>query len=189
MKRKANSSTSTWEEEIYDESLRAMMEDMVRRVIQNDPAKGRWDVFGEEATVWVDARSLALGIVIEVDGHVVEGASRLRSEDSSSHINRAELDAVIMRVNAALACKLKTLHVRTDSLTVYQWIVNALSGNVRLKTKASSEMLIRRRVDTIKALVDEYGLALDIKLVRSECNRAATQPDRCSNTCVSEMAW
>ena len=33
-------------------------------------------------------------------------------------------------------------------------------------------MLIRRRVDTIKALVDEYGLALDIKLVRSECNRA-----------------
>ena len=33
-------------------------------------------------------------------------------------------------------------------------------------------MLIRRRVDTIKALVDEYGLGLDIKRVRSECNRA-----------------
>ena len=134
--------------------------------------KGRWDVVGEEATVWVDASSLALGIVIEVDGHVVEDASWLRSEDSSSHINMAEQDAVIKGVNAALAWKLKTLHVRTDSLTVYHWILNALSGKVRLKTKASSEMLIRRRVDTIKALVDEYGLALDIKLVRSECNRA-----------------
>ena len=172
MRRRANSSTSTWDEEIYDESLRAMMEDTVRRVKQNDPAKGRWDVVGEEATVWVDASSLALGIVIEVEGHAVEDASWLRSEDSSSHINMAELHAVIKGVNAALAWKLKTLHVRTDSLTVYHWILNALSGKVRLKTKASSEMLIRRRVDTIKALVDEYGLALDIELVRSECNRA-----------------
>ena len=171
MKRKANSSTSTWDEEIYDESLRAMMEDTVRRVKQNDPAKGRWDVVGEEATVWVDASSLAMGIVIEVDGHVVEDASWLRSEDSSSHINMAELGAVIKGVNVALAWKLKTLHVRTDFLTVYHWILNALSGKVRLKTKASSEMLILRRVDTIKALVDEYGLALDIKLIRSECNR------------------
>ena len=41
-----------------------------------------------------------------------------------------------------------------------------------MKTKDSSEMLIRRRVDTIKALVDEHGLALDIERVRSECNRA-----------------
>ena len=29
----------------------------------------------KEATVWVDASSLALGIVIEVDGHVVEYAA------------------------------------------------------------------------------------------------------------------
>ena len=28
-----------------------------------------------------------------------------------------------------------------------------------------------RRVNTVKALVDEYGLALDITLVRSQCNR------------------
>ena len=33
-------------------------------------------------------------------------------------------------------------------------------------------MLIRRRVDMIKALVDKCGLTLDIELVRSECNRA-----------------
>ena len=150
MKRKANASTSTWDEEIYDESLRAIMEDTVRRVKQNDPAKGRWVVVGEEATVWVDASSLAFGIVIEVDGHVVEDTSWLRSEDSSSHINMAY----------------------TDSLTVYHWILNALGGKIRLKTNASSEMLIRRRVDTIKAFVGEYGLALDIELVRSECNRA-----------------
>ena len=74
------------------------------------------------ARVWVDASSLALGIVIEVDGHVVKDASWLRSEDSSSHINMAELDTVIKEVNSSLALKLKKLHVRTDSLTVYHWI-------------------------------------------------------------------
>ena len=172
IKRKANSSTSTWDEEIHDESLRAMLEDTVRRVKHNDPAKGRWDVVGEEAAVWVDASSLALVIVIEMGGHVVEDASWLRSEDSYSHINMDELDAMIKEVNAALAWKLKKVHVRTDSLTVYHWILNARNGKVRLKIKASSEMLFRRRVDTIKALVDEYGLTLDIELVRSECNRA-----------------
>ena len=75
-------------------------------------------------------------------------------------------------INAVLALTLNKLHVRTDSLTVYRWTLNALTGNFRLKTKASSEMLIRRRVDTIKALEDEYCIALDMELVRSECIRA-----------------
>ena len=148
-----------------------MLEDTVRTVKQNDLAKRRWDVVGEEATVWVDASSYALGIVIEVDSHVVEDASWLRPEDASSHIIIAELDAVVTRVNAAITWKLKKMLVRTDSLTVYHWMLNALSGKARLKTKTSSEMLIRRRVDTIKSLVDEYGLALDIELIRSESNR------------------
>ena len=117
-----------------------MLEDTVRRVKHNDPAKRRWDVVGDEATVWVDASSLVLGIVIEVDGHVVDDVSWLRSEDSSSHINMAELDAVMKGVNAAIAWKLKKLHVRTDSLTVYIWILYDLGGKVRLKTKASSEI-------------------------------------------------
>ena len=80
---------------IYDESACAMLEDTVRRVKHSDPEKGRWDVIGEDATVWMDASSLTLGIVIEVDGHVVEDASWLRSEDSFSQINMAELNAVI----------------------------------------------------------------------------------------------
>ena len=67
---------------------------------------------------------------------------------------------------------MKILHLRTDSLTVFHWISDALSGKARLRTKASSEMLIRRRVGTFKALLDEYGLTVDVKFVRSENNRA-----------------
>ena len=64
--------TSTWDEEIHDESLSFILEDMHQRVMAHDPAGGRWDVDGEEATVWVDASLLALGAVLEVSGHVVE---------------------------------------------------------------------------------------------------------------------
>ena len=84
----------------------------------------------------------------------------------------AEMDAVIKEVNASLGWKLKKLNVQTDFLTVYHCILNDLSGKVCLKTKTSSEMLIRRRVDTIKAFVDECVLAMAIERVRSECNRA-----------------
>ena len=171
IKRRANSLTSTWDERIHDESLRAMLEDTIRRVTLDDPAKGRWDVAGTEATVWVDASSLALGVVVEVDGNVIEDATWLRAEDAS-HINMAELDAMIKGVNMALEWQMKILHLRTGSLTVFHWISDALSGKARLRTKASSEMLIRRRVGTFKALLDEYGLTVDVKFVRSENNRA-----------------
>ena len=83
VKRRANSSTSTWDEEIYDDSLRAMLEDTVRRVTHNDPAKVRWDVVGEQATVWVGARSLTLGIVVEVDGQ-----QNLYSQPYSRYVGR-----------------------------------------------------------------------------------------------------
>ena len=73
----------------------------------------------------------------------------------------------------ALEWQMKILHLRTDSLTVGGvWISDALSGKARLRTKASSEMLIRRRVITFKALLDEYGLTVDVKFVRSENHRA-----------------
>ena len=84
----------------------------------------------------------------------------------------AELDAMIKGVNMALEWQMKILHLRTDSLTVFHWISDALSGKARLRNKASSEMLIRRRVGTFKALLDEYGLTVDVKFVRSENNRA-----------------
>ena len=45
-------------------------------------------------TVWTDASSVGIGVVLEVDGRVVEDASWLRKEADHSHINVAELEAV-----------------------------------------------------------------------------------------------
>ena len=55
-------------------------------------------------------------------------------------------------INLALQWGVKILHVRTDSLCVYYWVSDTSSGKARVPTKAASEMLIRRRLSTIKKL-------------------------------------
>ena len=170
IKRRANMLT-TWDEEIHDECLSSMLEDVYQRLMLDDPERGKWDVDGEKATVWVDASSLALGVVLEVGGHVVEDGTWLRHDDAS-HINMAELDAAVKGINLAIMWNMKKLHLHTDSLTVYHWISDTLTGKARVKTKASSEMLIRRRLSTLKSLIEEYQLELKVTLVTSGCNLA-----------------
>jgi len=67
---------------------------------------------------------------------------------------------------------MKKLHLCTDSLTVYHWVSDTLTGRARVKTKASSEMLIRRRLGTLKSLIEVNKLELKVTLVTSECNLA-----------------
>lgn len=120
----------------------------------NDPVRGKWAALGHEAKVWTDASSLALGMLLEIDEHVVEDASWLR-KDESSHINMAELDAMIKGLNLALTWKVKGVELLTESSTVHHWISDALSGKSRLRTKAASDMLIRRRVGIVLSLIEE----------------------------------
>ncbi|XP_043227746.1 uncharacterized protein LOC122384429 [Amphibalanus amphitrite] len=148
-----------------------MVSETLKRVRASDPAQGRWDVTGSEAVVWVDASSIALGAVLEVGGDVIEDASWLR-KSTDSHINLAELDAVVRGVNLAVAWKMKQLTIVTDSRTVYHWLSDALSGKARLKTKAASELLIRRRLETIKNIITEYDLTVQVKSVPSVENKA-----------------
>ncbi|KAG0713329.1 hypothetical protein GWK47_016456 [Chionoecetes opilio] len=148
-----------------------MIEETLRQVKRSDPARGRWDVKGDENSLWVDASSLALGAVLEVNGDVIEDACWLR-RDECSHINLAELDAVIKGLNLAIAWKISKLTIMTDSRTMYYWVKDTLSKKARVKTEASSEMLIRRRLETLRAIVEEYGLSLDIRFMSSAENKA-----------------
>ena len=66
----------------------------------------------------------------------------------------------------------RKLCIHTDSLCVYHWISDTLTGKARVRTKAASEMLIRRRLETIRKLVMEYNLSVDAVLVTSNCNLA-----------------
>ena len=51
-------------------------------------------------------------------------------------------------------------------------ISDTLSGKARVQTKAASEMLIRRRLDTIIKLVKEYTQSMNVSFVKSSQNKA-----------------
>ena len=57
------------------------------------------------------------------------------------------------------------LRVKMDSVCIYLWISDTLTGKARVRTKAASEMLIRWRLSTLKELVKEYTLTMDVTLV------------------------
>lgn len=171
IKRRVNTITRSWDEEVDDVGISSMLNETLARVKSSDPAHGRWDVSGNSAVLWVDASSLATGALLEVNGEAIEDGSWLR-KDECSHINLAELDAVLKGINLAVAWDMKKVQLMTDSRSVYHWVSDALSGKSRLKTKAASEMLIRRRLETILNIVKEYELNIRVHFTRSECNRA-----------------
>ena len=174
LKRRANAVTGSWDDVTDDAALRAQVAQVHARLDSADPARGQWCWTGGRATVWTDASSIATGVVIETpDGGVMEDACWLRPVDAAAtHINMAELDAAIRGLNLAVAWGVKDVDLRTDSATVHRWIDDAISGRARLRTKAQSEMLIRRRVDIIRQLVEELQLTVVVSLVRSGDNRA-----------------
>ena len=172
IKRRASAVTKGWDDETTDDLLVRMVKETIARVKQDDPAKGDWCVQGDELNVWVDASSLAIGVLLEKDGAAVEDACLLRPTNDAAHINLAELNAVMKGVNLALQCKVRKLRIHTDSLCVYHWIWDTPAGKARARTKAASEMLIRRRLETIRKLVTEYNLSVDAVLVTSNCNLA-----------------
>ena len=172
IKRRASDVTAGWDDKIDDALPNTMIKEVLTRVRKEDPAQGRWCVDGQALSVWVDASSLATGESLVYDGAVVEDACWLRPAKDSQHINLAELDAVIKGMNLAILWKTTTLHLFTDSACVHEWISDTLTGKARVRTKAASEMLIRRRLDTITKLVKEYALSMNVSLVKSSQNKA-----------------
>ena len=101
LKRKVNEAAKAWDDVIGDVQLGRLTEEIMTKVRTGDPARGRWNASGGQMTVWVDASMLALGVVLEVDGEVVEDGCWLRPDDGA-HINMAELDAALKGVNMAI---------------------------------------------------------------------------------------
>ena len=172
IKRRAADVTRGWDDEVTDVPLTTMITEVVARVHQKDPVRGKWCVNGPELNVWVDASSLATGVSLEHDGAVVEDASWLRKERDTQHINLAELDAVLKGINMALMWEATILYIHTDPACVHKWVTDTLTGKAWVHTREASEILIRRRLDSLTSLVKEYGLSVDVALVRSEHNRA-----------------
>ena len=83
-----------------------------------------------------------MGVALEANGAIVEDACWLWPENNARHINLAELDATLKRVNLALQWQARVLHIIADSVCTHRWITETLTEKARPITKASSEMLI-----------------------------------------------
>ena len=170
MKRKAEG--SRWNDYVGDKVF-TIMKEIVKEVRANDPVTGCWTVPRSECgTVWCDASSLAIAVLVEVEGIVVEDAAWLRKKDDFNHINVAELEAALKGVNLAIKWGLKEITLVTDSATVYRWIEVTMSEEKKIKTKGAAEIVIKRRLGVLKSLVAEFELKLKIRLVPSCENKS-----------------
>jgi ribonuclease HI len=108
---------------------------------QGDPAKGRLFVDpSAPLNIWVDVSSIALGVVLEVHGDIIEDDAWLRPKNDSSHIKQAELDAAIYGINRARLWGHHKFTLITDSVTVHSWLHAVIHRTRNVKTRA----LIRR---------------------------------------------
>ena len=156
-----------------DECVSKMAVELLRRVNKEDPVRGRWNVNPNGVvTVWTDASSLALGVVLEIDGSVVEDASWLRKKTDQMHINVAELEAVGRGINLAIAWGFKAFAIATDSRTVLSWLDDTVEARERVHTKSAAEMLIKRRLHVIKQVIIEYELEVKVQFVTTTENLA-----------------
>ena len=65
MKRRASMVTKGWDDETADTLLIGMVAETITRVKKNDPTRRDWCMQGKEMNVWVDASSLAIGVLLE----------------------------------------------------------------------------------------------------------------------------
>ena len=165
-------SDGSWDEPV-SECVRKLVDELVNRVLSEDPVRGQWYVNPNgNVTVWTDASSLAMGVAIEVDGAVMEDATWLRKKSDHLHINVSELEAVGRGINLAIMWGFKAFTIATDSRTVLSWLEYTVEGQSRVRTKGAAQMLIKRRLTVIREIINEYKLAVDFRFVSTIENKA-----------------
>ena len=161
--------------------VHAMLCESLTRVEQSDPVRGRWPIPpGMSGRVWCDASSLALGVLVEVEGVAVEDGSWLRTKGDVQHINVAELESVVKGLNLAIKWGLTDMEVVTNSATVCGWLRSVIEDSHRPRTSGLSEMIIKRRLCILGELMSEYAMSVRVTLVPSAENKAdqLTRVDR-----------
>ncbi|XP_065668199.1 uncharacterized protein LOC136088420 [Hydra vulgaris] len=166
------SSSCGWDS-LVKERVVKLVSSLNERLTKKDPVHGSWNVKKiSEATVWCDASSLAVGIVLKVAGKVVEDCSWLRKQDDTAHINLAELEAVIKGINLATKWGFECINIKCDSATVVGWLSSLINGDKPVRVHGLGEPLVRLRLSLIEDLVKECNIKLKLFLVKSAENKA-----------------
>ena len=124
LKRRESLVMKGWDNETRDALLQCKVSETVGSVQWDDPPRGDWCIDSQELNVWVNVSRVAL------EGHetVLEDAYWLQPENNAQHINLIALDTVLKGINLALQWQSKVLHMKTNSVCVYIWVSNTLTG-------------------------------------------------------------
>jgi len=173
LQRKTAEGKKDWAEPISDQVMYCV-KDLLRRIeVNGDPVRGKWCVEKRpRMKVWADASTIAMGVALEVGGSIIEDAAWLRKKEDSSHINMSELDAVLKGINMAVKWNPSQIEIVTDSATVYGWLKSAIEKSHNVHCKAMGELLIKRRLQTFKEVLEVIDVEVKATLVPSRKNKA-----------------
>ena len=132
--------------DLIGDSAQAMLVDLLQQVKNEDPVKGVWACKNQnfKGQIWCDASGISVGCALEInDQKIVEDTAWLRKKDDTAHINVAELDIIVCRVNLAIKWSMKELSIVTDSATVCGWLKALFTNSHRIQTHGITEMIVR----------------------------------------------
>ena len=109
----------------------------------DDPVKGVWSVPPTGITnIWCDASKIAYGVALERG----EDGAWLQKADDGTHINLAELNAIIKGVNLSTKRGANNVTIMIDSAAIHSWMWLMLKRDKRIRVSGLSEMLVKRRL-------------------------------------------
>lgn len=122
IKHRASIFTQEWGDEATDTLLIHMVEKTLMRVRQDNPTHREWCADRKKLNTWVDMSSLAVSLLQEEDRTILEHAYWLHPINNAVHM--PEFSAMLKCVNLVL-------HLWMDSLCVFYWMSDTLTGKVR----------------------------------------------------------
>nr|XP_047144528.1 uncharacterized protein LOC124818085 [Hydra vulgaris] len=157
--------------DFISEDCKEKLKELLYRVEKEDPVGEKWLVpVNGKAELYCDASSIGLGVVLLIGGVVVEDAAWLRPASDTHHINISELDSILRGLNLASKWGIKELTVYSDSKSTVGWLNAVLKEEYRVKTRGISQLLVQRRLNTIKEVAKDIQIA--VQWIPSEINLA-----------------
>ena len=168
---KKSCESNTWDSFAGSIAIQRLKE-VLSRLDVDDPVTGIWSISSRKLNVWCDASQIAYGVALERKNQIIKDRAWLQKADDETHINLAELNAVIKGVKLAMKWGARDITVFTDSAAVYSCLSSLLKKDKRIRVSGLSEMLVKRRLSIFSETLEAYKVEWSVLLVSTTKNKA-----------------
>ena len=109
-KRRANTVTKGWDDQIDDVQHRKMLTGTMTRDGHSDHCRGKWHVGSKESDVWIDTSWLVTDVLLGSNGTVIEDACWLRQQTDMQQVNLTEMDTTIKGINLVIQLEMEIFY-------------------------------------------------------------------------------